>query len=213
MSDFPAPKARVYPVYVVCDVSRSTWDPQLCAGREDTPMDVMEDALIDILRTLEDDPMAVDTAYLSVIAFGDSPVDVLPLTSMYDEPAVPALPRHLSANYADVLRYLDWQLRGDHRRLHSADLGVYTPLVLFIVHADPHINGVPQRMSDWLPLRQALGSPDHPMRPDIVAFGMGTASEDTVKALASAPEAAFIGDGTALPGDVLRAFRRRSSYS
>jgi hypothetical protein len=80
-------------------------------------------------------------------------------------------------------------------------------LVFFIVHADPQVNGAPQTESEWLPLRQALGSQDHPMRPIVVALGMGNVSETTVRGLASTTPrgAALIADGTATPGDAVHA--------
>src|SRR6516165_315082 len=94
--------SRVFPFYVVCDVSRSMWDPDMNEGQPVTPLSVIEDSLPDMLTVLEEDPAVCDTAHLGIIAFGETPETVLPLTPLAQDPTIPALRRQGATNYAQV---------------------------------------------------------------------------------------------------------------
>ena len=199
--------SRVFPFYVVCDVSQSMWEPRFNEGQAVMPLSIVEDALPDMLSVLEDDPTAHDTAHLGVVAFGDSPVSVLPLTPLASDPAIPALPRQIFTNYGEVFRYLDWQLRTDHERLTSANLGTFKPVVFFLTDGNPQVDGKAQADSAWVPYRQGLGSHDFPFRPIIVALGIGSVDPDTVRKIRSTSPlgVACVADGNIIPGDLLRA--------
>ena len=199
--------SRVFPFYMVCDVSRSMWDPQFSEGSSVTPLSVIEDSLPDMLTVLEDDPTASDIAHLGIIAFGDSPTAVLPLTALLDDPTIPALPRQTSTNYSEVFTHLDHQLRSDHQRLTNTGLGTYTPVVFLLTDGNPQVDGNAQPEKEWLPRCQALASPDHPFRPVIVALGIGNVSASTVRKIRSTrPQGvACVAEGTVVPGDLLRA--------
>lgn len=199
--------ARVFPFYVVCDVSRSMWDPKFNEGQPVTPLSVVEDALPDMLTVLEDDPSVQDTALLGVVAFGESPVAVLPLTPLADDPTIPALPRQTFTNYAEVFNYLNQALRYDHHRLASANLGYYTPVVFFLTDGNPQMDGRMQSDAQWVPSREQLGAPDFPFRPVIVSLGIGSVSVDTVRKVRSTRPAgvACVAEGSVVPGDLLRA--------
>jgi uncharacterized protein YegL len=198
--------AKIFPFYVVCDVSRSMWDPEFNDGPT-TPLSIVEDALPDMLSALEEDPTAQETAYLGIVAFGDSPVLVLPLTPLADEPTIPVLPRQGWTNYIEVFKFLDRQLRKDQERLISANLGTYNPVVFFLTDGNAQVSGYAQKESDWLPLRQALEFDHHPFHPVVVALGIGDVSPDTVRNVRSARPrgVACVADGSVVPGDLLRA--------
>jgi uncharacterized protein YegL len=199
--------SRVFPFYVVCDVSRSMWDPEFTKGQPMTPLSVIEDALPDMLTVLEEDPTAADTAHLSVVAFGDKPEVVLKLTSLKQDPMIPALEKQGSTDYAKVFTFLDEVLRDDQQRLMKANLGAYTPVVFFLTDGDPQVNGYAQPEQKWLPARERLEAPAHPFHPVIVALGIGSVSEDTVRKLRSnRPRGiACVAESTVIPGDLLRA--------
>jgi uncharacterized protein YegL len=198
---------RVFPFYVVCDVSRSMWDPEFNEDQPVTPLNVVEDALPDMLTVLEDDPTAADTAHLGVIAFGDESVPVLPLTPLSEDPTLSALPRQTSTNYAEVFKYLEGQLRSDYQRLTGARLGTYTPVVFFLTDGNPQVDGYAQADKQWVPVRQGLGASDFPFRPVIVALGIGSVSVETVQKLRSEKPrgVACVAEGSVVPGDLLRA--------
>jgi uncharacterized protein YegL len=61
------------------------WDPQFNEGRQVMLLSVIEDTLPDMLTVLQEDPVAADTAYLSVLEFGDKPEAVLKLTSLQQD--------------------------------------------------------------------------------------------------------------------------------
>jgi uncharacterized protein YegL len=212
-----APAGRVFPFYVVCDVSRSMWDPEFTPDQPMTPHSVIEDALIDMLAVLEDDPMASDTAYLSVIAFGDNPETVVELTALKDEPIIPTLPKQYSTDYVKIFEFLDKTLRADQQRLTKANLGYYTPAVFFLTDGEPQINGVLQPESKWLPARRALEASVHPFHPVIVALGIGTVTKDTdtVRKLRSEKPRgiACVAETTVIPGDLLRAIIKSIIFS
>lgn len=198
---------RVFPFYVVCDVSRSMWDPEFTKGQRLTPLSVIEDALPDMLTVLEEDPVAADTAHLSVVAFGDEPQAVLRLTSLRHDPAIPALPQQGSTDYAKVFMFLDALLREDQQRLIQANLGTYTPVLFFLTDGNPQVNGYAQPEQVWLPARQRLEAPAHPFHPVVVALGIGTVSEQTVLRLRSNQPrgVACVAESNVVPGDLLRA--------
>jgi uncharacterized protein YegL len=206
---------RVFPFYVVCDVSRSMWDPQFNNGLPLTPLNVIEDALPDMLTALEEDPTASDTAHLSVLAFGDKPEAVLKLTSLKEDPAIPALPQQVNTDYAKVFKFLDEMLRADQQRLMKANLGTYTPVVFFLTDGDAQVNGHVQPEEKWLPARERLEAPTHPFHPVIVALGIGSVSEDTVRKLRSnrPPGVACTAEGDVKPGDLLRAIINNIVFS
>ena len=181
-------------------------DPELNDGPT-TPLSIVEDALPDMLSALEEDPTAQETAYLGIVAFGDSPVLVLPLTPLADEPTIPVLPRQGWTNYIEVFRFLDRQLRNDQERLISANLGTYNPVVFFLTDGNAQVSGYAQKESDWLPLRQALEFDHHPFHPVVVAEASGTSPPDTVRNVRSARPrgVACVADGSIVPGDLLRA--------
>lgn len=107
-----------------------------------------------MVGVLADDPTTYDTAHLSVIAFGDVPVAVLPLTPLRSDPALPRLPRQASTDYAQVFLFLNRMLRDDQQRFARAGLQSYTPVVFFLTDGNPQVNGQLQRDEVWLPVRR-----------------------------------------------------------
>lgn len=207
--------SRAFPFYVVCDVSRSMWDEEFSRGQPVTPLSVIEDALPDMLTVLEDDPVACDTAHLSIVAFGDTPQMILPLTPLAQDPMIPALPRQGATNYAEVFGFLDQQLRYDQHALTSAGLGYYTPVVFFLTDGNPQVAGVTQEERAWVPRREALGGASHPFSPVIVALGIGNVDVNTVQHVKSTrpPGVACVADGGVVPGDLLRAIINSIRFS
>jgi uncharacterized protein YegL len=207
--------SRVFPFYIVCDASRSMWDPEFNKGQAVTPLSVVEDALPDMLSVLEQDPVACDTAHLGIVAFGDSPQQILPLTPLSEDPAIPALPRQGSTDYAAVFGFLDQLLRADHQRFTSWGLGFYTPVIFFLTDGNPQVNGKEQPESVWMRARQALEAQNHPFRPVVVALGIGSVTPTTVSKLRSTRPlgVACVADGGVVPGDLLRAIINSIRFS
>ena len=190
---------RVFPFYVVCDVSRSMWDLDFfeaartptCDGGTDrkTPFQQMEESLPGLIETLEDDLSVRDTAHVCVIAFGDRPQVVLPLTPLNtaDPSALSIQPmnKQYSTDYATILRHLHQQLKLDITHLIAAGSQLYTPAIYFITDGNPQARGKPQSVADWLPYRQSLEDMTAGISPTIIALGIGDVSPDVVRLLAS----------------------------
>jgi hypothetical protein len=191
------------------------WDPDMNEGQPVTPLSVIEDSLPDMLTVLEEDPAVCDTAHLGIIAFGETPETVLPLTPLAQDPTIPALRRQGATNYAQVFEYLNHQLHSDHQRFVSANLGTYTPVVFFLTDGNPQVNLRPQPDSEWLPPHEGLSSPRHPFGPVIVALGIGGVSVDTVRKLRSTNPrgVACVAEGSVIPGDLLRAIINSIRFS
>lgn len=190
---------RVFPFYVVCDVSRSMWDPEFieqsgsawssAIGVASTPFQQIEESLPGLVETLEDDISIRDTAHISVIAFGDHAQVVLPLTPLNaDDPSalsIGPMARQYSTNYAVVFKHLHQQIREDVKRLMAVGSELYTPAIYFITDGNPQSGGKPQTVADWLPLRQSFEHTNFPVSPTIVALGLGDVSPDTLRLIAS----------------------------
>jgi uncharacterized protein YegL len=207
--------SKVFPFYVVCDVSQSMWDTKFTKGQAVTPLETLERALPDMLVVLEDDPTTHDIAHLGVIAFGDTPVPVLPLTPLRHEPVIPRLPRQYATNYIEVFRFLDWQLRDDQQRFAGAKMATYTPVIFFLTDGNPQVNGLAQPDSAWLPIRRGLEHPDHPFRPIVVALGVGDVARATVQKLRSINPSgvACVAEAGVVPGDLLRSVINSIKFS
>jgi uncharacterized protein YegL len=198
---------KVFPFYMVCDVSQSMWDREFYESRPVmTPLDTVEQALPDMIGVLEDDPTTYDTAYLSVVVFGDTPQAIMPLTPLSNNPSIPALPRQYSTNYAAVFDFLCRQLSADHAHFTRSGLATYSPVIFFVTDGNPQVNGKPQPDEHWFPYRNNLESSGFPFKPVLVALGIGNVSPDTVMLLKSTEPkgAACVAENGAAPGDLLR---------
>lgn len=207
---------KVFPFYIVCDVSRSMWDRGFFRDQPIlTPLDMVEQALPDMIGVLEDDPTTYDTAYLSVVAFGDTPVPVLPLTPLRDNPPISALPRQTSTNYAAVFDFLCQQLNSDYQSFQAAGLSTYTPVLFFVTDGNPQVDGNSQPDSQWVPYRNHLESSGFPFKPVVVALGIGNVTPETVILLRSIHPrgAACVANNGAAPGDLLRSIIESIKFS
>ncbi|MET3805286.1 hypothetical protein ABIB25_002287 [Nakamurella sp. UYEF19] len=190
---------RVFPFYVVCDVSRSMWDPDFLEtpgvrrGSRHldvlTPFQQIEQSLPGLIETLEDDISVRDTAHVSVIAFGDEPQTVLPLTPLNSEQSsalvISPMTRQYSTDYVAIFKHLQQQIREDVRRLIATGCELYTPAIYFITDGNPQVRGRMQTTSDWIHLREGFEDPNFPVSPTIVALGLGDVAPGTVRQIAS----------------------------
>ena len=145
---------------------------------------MVEQALPDMIGVLEDDPTTYDTAYLSVVAFGDTPVPVLPLTPLRDNPPISALPRQTSTNYAAVFDFLCSNSTATIRAFEPRDCRPI-PRPLFVTDGNPQVDGNSQPDSQWVPYRNQLESSGFPFKPVVVALGIGNVTPETVILLRS----------------------------
>lgn len=190
---------RVFPFYVVCDVSRSMWDPDFLGltgprrgpGHVDvlTPFQQIEQSLPGLIETLEDDISVRDTAHISVIAFGDQPQVVLPLTPLNSDQSsalfISPMVKQYSTGYVAIFRHLQQQIRDDVKRLIAGGSELYTPAIYFITDGNPQARGRMQTTADWIHLREGFEDVNFPVSPTIVALGLGDVAPGTVRLIAS----------------------------
>src|SRR4051794_36560428 len=192
---------EAWPFYIVCDVSRSMWDPGMNSGTSTTPHLVTSHALPDMLQQLEDDPYARDTAHLAIVTFADDVEVVLPLTHLRQQiQTVPQVPRGTNTQYNKIFQWLNENLRNDLEKLNRQGFKPQNPTIFFITDGNP-------TRADWAEERQRLSESAFEGRPLIVAFGLGKVTPEVVARIASTNPlgAACISEQDADPGELLEA--------
>ncbi|MEW2131901.1 hypothetical protein [Streptomyces sp. NPDC005435] len=200
---------EAWPFYVVCDVSQSMWHQRWHPNESLSPHYVMNTSFAGMLEAIDKDISARHIAHLSVIAFHDSAEVVTPLCEVADgAPAAPiyTLPKGNQTNYAGVFKKLATVIREDTRRLTEQRRHVKGPAVFFITDGQPEVGGSRQADEVWLPERDKLVDPGFAYRPRIIALGLGTVDERTLRRVATTdpPGAACIADPGTTPADLLR---------
>ncbi|MFC8428074.1 hypothetical protein [Streptomyces sp. NPDC057253] len=200
---------EAWPFYVVCDVSQSMWHQDWHPDELLSPHYIMNSSFAGMMEAMDKDVSARHIAHLSVIAFHDTATVVTPLCKIADgapERPIYALPKGSQTNYADAFRKLDTVIRQDTARLTEQRQHVKGPAVFFITDGRPEVAGKRQADEVWLLERDKLTNPDFPYRPRIIALGLGTVDEDTLRKIATDDPAgaACIADPGATPADLLR---------
>lgn len=192
---------KVWPFYVVYDVSYSMWNPD--AFGDYTPWHVMRDSLADLIYEINYSPAARDICHLGVFAFSEDVKTVLPLTPLRNNGlTIPVLPQGRETNYAKIFKALAQTIQNDYARL-SKGSRVKRPTVYFVTDGEAQTGGKLQPESVWGPELQRLHGLDS--RPVIVALGLGDARETALRTIRSAPGPACVAEIGALPGQLLKA--------
>ncbi len=148
-------KLRRLPIYLVLDCSESMAGPAI----EEVERGVA--ALISELRT---NPLALETAYLSVITFARHAKVAVPLTEV-----IQFQPPHLSVrtgtSLGAALRLLQQQMNKEVIRTTPTTKGDYKPLVFLLTDGQP--------TDDWEPAAEALRRANNPRIANIYAIGCG----------------------------------------
>jgi uncharacterized protein YegL len=177
-------RERVFPFYVVCDVSESMWNT--AAGRTGarTPYDVLSDAVPELLWELQTDPTVCDAALVSVLSFSSTVQVVLPLSRPTDVQDFAPFERGRQTDYAGVFRWLRQQIAADCAALNQ-HYRLKQPVVFFLTDGEPFLGEAPQPEQVWLPARDWLVEPAFEYRPQLVAFGFGTSRVATLAKVAT----------------------------
>ncbi len=175
---------RVWPFYVVCDVSQSMWDEDRWRDSV-APHAIMNTSLSLMLETLNDNVEAAAIGRIAVVTFADSAKTHYPLSRIDDPRPLHPLPRGTWTNYLDVWEHLDKTIKQDVTALTAEGFRPKQPVVFFITDGNAVLRGEPQPISAWKPLHDSLCSPGFRERPRIVALGLGDVHLDTVRAIRS----------------------------
>ncbi len=146
---------RRLPVYLVLDCSESMAGPAIEAVERGVQM---------LISELRGNPLALETAYLSVITFARRAQQVVPLTELIQfQP--PRLSVRTGTSLGAALKLLVESLRRDVVRTTSTVKGDYKPLVFLLTDGQPTDN--------YAPAAAALRAANNPRIANIYAIGCG----------------------------------------
>lgn len=173
------PRGNVLPIYFVADESGSMIDD----------MEDLNVGLSVLLDTLHAESMAAAKVRFSVIGFGTDAAVYLHAVDLREIDEMPKLQTRGMTNYSTAFNTLRTAIPDDVDRLKSEGYLVNRPAVFFLS------DGVPT--DDWEESLHQLTSESFKYRPNILAFGIGSANGEIIKQVATSPEYAFIAaDGT-----------------
>ena len=152
-------ESRRLPIYLVLDVSGSM---------SGDPIEAVKMGLKQLLSDLQDNPQALETVWLSVITFGSSARQIVPLTEigMFTEPN---LTIEGSTNLGDALKLLKSCIEKEVRKNTPQQKGDWKPLIFLMT------DGMPDQ--GWEPAAEELKK----MKPgNLIACAVGPDTEDKV---------------------------------
>ncbi|MFZ3493385.1 helix-turn-helix domain-containing protein [Streptomyces sp. 5.8] len=191
------------PLYVVCDVS-SSLAPQVPA---------LNEALLRLSRTLLDSRLLSSMTRVCVIAFANRAQVVTPLGDFTDPATIPPLQAYGGCAYGPALALLRSTIQQDVTALKAQGHRLYRPVAFFIT------DGEPTDRTTWESEHDALTAVDWRHHPHILAFGLGTSHNSTIRRLATlgafrAHQAASAVDAlTEFVTSVLKSFETEAPYS
>lgn len=177
---------QILPFYLVCDESGSMVDV----------IDTMNKALDDLHEEIGLNPVVADKTQFAIIGFSDTADVLLPLSDLSQVTDLPVLSAKASTNFAAAFRCVKEQIELDIARLKASGNQVFRPVVFILT--DGHATS--GYKNEW----EVLTASSFSAHPNIVAFGIGTADEATISAIATFR--AFISDGTMSPAQALQEF-------
>ncbi|MEW2429763.1 VWA domain-containing protein [Micromonospora sp. NPDC047644] len=177
---------KKYPIYILLDVSESM---RRAAPGRPAPLTEFRQMIPDLMMALADSSALTGTAWIRVIAFGDRPVPLCPMTSLAEKVTVKSPPDSVETDYTAALRYLHEQVGPDLRRIEAHGVRrdyrtkVARPLVFFVTDGAPYAGRRYQSPAEWLPYRDRLVEP--PVEARIAAIGLVGAHPPTLWAMAT----------------------------
>ena len=124
---------RRLPIFLVLDVSESM------AG---APLEELKKGVQTLSKTLTNDPMALETAYLSIIVFAGKAKVLTPLTSILDF-IPPTLSIGAGTNLSSALECLMKQIDSKVKKNTPTAKGDWKPLVFILTDGTPNDNYLP----------------------------------------------------------------------
>jgi uncharacterized protein YegL len=129
---------RRLPIYLVLDVSESMAGENLAH---------LEEGLQRIMGTLRTDPQALETAWVSIVAFAGVVRELLPLTELVSV-AVPRLPVGGGTSLGGAMMFVMDQVDSQVRRNTGEEKGDWKPIVFLITDGKPTDDVLPM-LSRW----------------------------------------------------------------
>ena len=146
---------RRLPVYLVLDCSESMAGPAI---------DAVNTGVKTLVDSLKGNPLALETAYLSVITFARKAEQIIPLTEvMHFEP--PKLEVRAGSALGAAIRLLTECIRREVVQTTATTKGDYKPLVFLLTDGQP--------TDDWEAAARILRAPGSPKIANLYAIGCG----------------------------------------
>ena len=170
------PEGRVLPIYLVVDASGSMVDY----------FPTLQEGLASLREQMEESPAAAAAVRFSMILFGSKVETLMKIADFNEITSVPSFNNLGGTNFTIVFEELFRQIPLDVKILKAENYKVLRPAVFFLT------DGYPNEGGDWNSAYNLLMSENNTRRPNIISFGVGPADVDTVRAVASKPQYAFI---------------------
>ncbi len=173
-------RGDVLPIYYVGDESYSM---------QGEPIDALNQALLKLRDAATTSPAIGEKARFGIVTFAGDALCRLELGPLTDDMNMPTMAcRDGGTSYHSVFTDLRLRLPGDVATLKAGGYKVRRPLVFFLSDGQP----TDQPESAWRDPLEELKSSAFREHPHILAFGIGEAKGDTIKAVASDPRYAWI---------------------
>jgi len=154
----------VLPCYVVCDVSLSMTDH----------IDELNAGLREFRGAVHADSSVAERVRCCVVGFAETPRVLQPLYPMAEFTELPKLGSCAGTNFGPAFTLLRDAIDRDVRGLKAHRLRVHRPMVFFLSDCQP------TDPVTWPAAFAALTDPAWAARPNVIAFGIGDADQDTL---------------------------------
>jgi uncharacterized protein YegL len=184
-------RGQLLPVYLLADESGSMYPH----------VDELNAGLESLHRGLLAEPMAAAKVRLSVLGFANSVTERLILADLRAEAELPRLNAGGGTSYEAAFSALLRRIPQDVDALKQQNYRVHRPAVFFMS------DGLPNPEEDWRSVHRTLTDRSvTPAAPNILSFGIGKAEAETVLAIATRTDHAWISVPGSQLGDSIKKF-------
>ncbi|MBO3737810.1 vWA domain-containing protein [Actinoplanes flavus] len=160
----------VLPFYIVVDVSLSMSVPQ---GGDKSAIQAANEILPTVIDGIEASPTLGDVVRLGAVDFSDDARVVLRLDDVRNVNPIPQFTVRGATSYAAAFRLLRQEIEKDYAQLRGDNYKAYRPAVFFITDGEPTDD-----QADIVAAYNDLTDPSFKLRPNLIPFGVGTATKD-----------------------------------
>lgn len=160
-------KPKIAILYIVIDLSVSMTDS----------LSSLQTALNRLFSNLRENPVVSKMCWLSVIGFGSQAKTLVPLCDCARLDAPPVLQIMGSTEYLSAFNELNARIAEDIKS-YQHEYSILRPAIVFLTDGNPT-----DKSDEWLNVRNKML--ESSWRPNILAFGYGSVTEQTVTSIAT----------------------------